>query len=77
MAAMKRVVGNTVEKRLLNARGRPNFGLHYYVVNKRGEFAGVTLYQSAGKEPAKFAVCDENGPRMVEMEAMFEGTPNG
>jgi N4-(beta-N-acetylglucosaminyl)-L-asparaginase len=77
MAAMKRVVGNTVEKRLLNARGRPNFGLHYYVVNKRGELAGLTLYQSAGKEAPKFAVCDENGPRLMEMEAMFEGSPTG
>ena len=71
MAALKRVVANTIEKRLLNEKGRPNFGLHYYVLNKRGELAGVALY------PGKFAVCDENGTRTVDMEAMFDGMPNG
>lgn len=71
MTALRRIVTDTVEKRLLNELGRPNFGLHYYVLNKRGEFAGVSLYQ------AKFAVCDQNGPRTLDMEAMFEGMPSG
>jgi len=35
MAALKRVVANTVEKRLLNSRGKPNFNVIYYIVNAR------------------------------------------
>jgi N4-(beta-N-acetylglucosaminyl)-L-asparaginase len=35
MAALKRVVANTVEKRLLNGRGKPNFNVNYYIVNVR------------------------------------------
>ena len=69
MAALKRVVANTVEKRLLNSRGRPNFNVNYYAVNARGEYAGVALYAS------RYAVCTEDGPRTIQAEAMFTGTP--
>ena len=41
MEALRRVQKNTVEKRLLNGRGLPNFGLNFYIVNKKGEHAGV------------------------------------
>ena len=60
---------NTVEKRLLNQRGLPNFGLNFYILNAKGEQAGVSLY------PSRYAVCDENGPRTVPTEALFEGKP--
>jgi N4-(beta-N-acetylglucosaminyl)-L-asparaginase len=70
MEALKRVVSNTVEKRLLNAKGQPNFGLNFYVLNNKGEFAGVSMY------PSKFAVCTENGPQTIPTEAMFEGEPS-
>src|SRR5438128_9634000 len=33
VAALKRVVANTIEKRLLNAKGQPNFGLNFYSLN--------------------------------------------
>ncbi len=69
MEALKRVVSNTVEKRLLNDRRQPNFGLNFYVLNARGEHAGVSMY------PAKYAVCDENGPRTMATEALFAGQP--
>jgi N4-(beta-N-acetylglucosaminyl)-L-asparaginase len=69
MEALKRVVSNTFEKRLLNDRRQPNFGLNFYVLNARGEFAGVSMY------PSKFAVCDEGGPRTLPTEALFEGQP--
>ena len=45
MEALRRIQKNTVEKRLLNARGLPNFGINFYVVNKKGEYAGVSMYQ--------------------------------
>src|SRR5216110_772693 len=46
MAALKRVVAKTIEKRLLNERGKPNFNVTYYVVNNRGAYAGVALYET-------------------------------
>ena len=49
MAALERVVANTVEKRLLNARGKPNFGVVYYALNTKGEHAVVSLYEFAGR----------------------------
>ena len=75
MAVLKRIVANTVPKRLLNSRGLPNFNLSYYVVNLKGEYAGVTLYHMGGKEPVKFAICTDNGPQLIPMEPMFDGTP--
>lgn len=73
IAACKRVVANTIEKRLLNRRGKPNFDLNFYVLNARGDFAGVSLYEKVGNSPVRFAVCDEHGPRLVHFEALFEG----
>src|SRR5687767_9959153 len=37
MEALRRIQKNTVEKRLLNPRGLPNFGINFYIVNKKGE----------------------------------------
>jgi N4-(beta-N-acetylglucosaminyl)-L-asparaginase len=67
ITALRRVVENTREKRLLNARGLPNFGLVFYVLDARGERAAAGLYA------ASYAVCDENGARTAEIEALFEG----
>src|SRR5687767_13936073 len=67
MTALKRVAKNTVEKRLLNSRGRPNFGLSFYCLNAKGEYAGVAMYQS------NYAVCTENGPQTLQTDALFEG----
>jgi N4-(beta-N-acetylglucosaminyl)-L-asparaginase len=67
MEALRRVQKSTVEKRLLNERSLPNFGLSFYIVNKKGEWAGVSMY------PSKFAVCTENGPETRETEALLTG----
>ncbi|HYT60559.1 MAG TPA: N(4)-(beta-N-acetylglucosaminyl)-L-asparaginase [Haliangiales bacterium] len=75
MAALKRVVANTVEKRLLNGRGKPNFNVNYYIVNAKGAYAGVALYGSSGKEPVQYAVCTEDGPRTLDVEALLSGAP--
>jgi N4-(beta-N-acetylglucosaminyl)-L-asparaginase len=71
LAACRRVQQNTVERRLLNARGLPNFGLNFYIVSKQGEYAGVSLYQGA-----RFAVCDSSGPRIEECTGLLEGPAN-
>ena len=76
LAACRRVVANTVEKRLLNSRGKPKFDLNFYVLNAKGEFAGVSLYEKVGSAPVKYAACDENGPRLVPIEPLFEGASN-
>jgi len=67
--ALRRVKSNTVEKRLLNPSGNPNFGLSFYIVNAKGEYAGVSMY------PAKYAVCTENGPETLDCEPLLQGRP--
>src|SRR5215467_6296050 len=51
MGALKRIAANTIEKRLLNSRGQPNFNVVYYVLNAKGVHAGVSLYEMEGKKP--------------------------
>jgi N4-(beta-N-acetylglucosaminyl)-L-asparaginase len=75
MAALKRVTANTIEKRLLNSRGQPNFNVIYYILNVKGMHAGVSLYEMGGKEPIRYAVCNEDGPTTLAAEALFTGTP--
>ena len=77
VAALERLVANTVEKRLLNGRGTPNFNVSYYVVNARGEHAGVSLYGRSGNERTKYALCTEDGPKTAEMDALLPGSPTG
>ncbi len=72
MEALKRIKANTVEKRLLNAKGNPNFNIRFFVLNKRGEYAGVSMYR-AGE--TRYAVCSENGSQALDLEALLPGTP--
>jgi N4-(beta-N-acetylglucosaminyl)-L-asparaginase len=67
LEALRRIQKNTVEKRLLNARGLPRFNVNFYVVNKKGEHAGVSLYAS------RYAVCTPGGPQTLETTALLEG----
>jgi N4-(beta-N-acetylglucosaminyl)-L-asparaginase len=71
MTALKRIKDNTIEKRLLNSRGLPNFNINFYILNKKGEYAGVAMYNETGK--GNFAVCDEKGPRHEPLERLLEG----
>jgi N4-(beta-N-acetylglucosaminyl)-L-asparaginase len=75
MAALKRIVANTIEKRLLNSHGQPNFNVVYYIVNAKGTHAGVALYGMEGKRPVRYAVCTEDGPTTVAAEPLFTGPP--
>jgi N4-(beta-N-acetylglucosaminyl)-L-asparaginase len=69
MEALKRIKSNTVEKRLLNSRGLPNFGINFYMLNAKGEHAGVGMYG----ENVKYAVCTENGAQQIMCDALLEG----
>ena len=74
MATLARIRDNTIESRLLNERGLPNFDVRFFVLNKAGEYAGVALY---GSGESAFAVCDENGAREEPLEGLLEGSPRG
>jgi N4-(beta-N-acetylglucosaminyl)-L-asparaginase len=69
--ALRKIKANTVDPRLLKADGNPRFNVMFYVVNKRGEYAGVSMY-----EGRKFAVCTENGPQTAAAESMLSGSPS-
>jgi len=75
MAALKRITANTIEKRLFNSRGKPNFNVVFYVLNAKGTYAGVSLYEMGGKEPLRYAVCTEDGPTTLNTEPLFSGNP--
>lgn len=68
--ACKRIKANTVEKRLLNSKGNPNFGINFYALNAKGDYAGVSMYPGAN-----FAVCTEKGPETVPCEPFLQGKP--
>ncbi len=72
MAALERIRANTIEERLLNSRGEPNFNVRFFALNKRGEYAGVSMYASG---QVTYAVCDENGAREMPLEGLLEGSP--
>lgn len=65
MEALKRIRANTVEARLLTKQGTPSFGVNFYIVNAKGEYAGVSMY------PARYAVCTEAGPRTADCEPLI------
>ncbi len=70
MDVLKRIKANTIEKRLLNEHGDPNFDLNFYILSAGGEHAGVAMF--AGND-VKYAVCTENGPQLVACEGMLQG----
>ena len=71
MEALKRIKTNTVEKRLLNKDGNPSFSVNFYIVNKKGEFAGVSMYATRRGKPVQYAVCTENGPETRAVEGLL------
>jgi N4-(beta-N-acetylglucosaminyl)-L-asparaginase len=66
--ACRRVTKNTVEKRLLNSRGLPNFDMSFYALDKASRYAGVSFYDAGS-----YAICDENGARTFKMDPIYPG----
>ena len=56
---LRRIAHTTREKRLLDAQGRPAFGITFYALSKRGEYGAASMYDASptGKR-AQFAVAD-------------------
>jgi N4-(beta-N-acetylglucosaminyl)-L-asparaginase len=70
MDALKRIQRNTIERRLLNEKGEPNFDINFYILSATGEHAGVAMF--AGND-VHYAVCTERGPQLVTCEGLFQG----
>lgn len=68
--ACRRIKANTIENRLLNSRGHPNFNVNFYALNSAGACAGVAMYPGT-----TYAVCTENGPETLPCEPLLEGKP--
>lgn len=45
--ALRRIATWTVEPRLRDAQGRPNFNVNFYAVNKAGEFGGAAIWSGS------------------------------
>jgi len=67
LTALQRIVDWTVESRLLDETGRPNFNVSYYAVNKSGETGGAVIW--SGRQ---HAVNDRRGNRLVDSAYLFE-----
>jgi len=72
MAALRRIARNTVEPRLLNERGQPNFNVRFFALDRTGDFAGCAMYASGD---AQFGVCTEGGAELVGLEPLYDGGP--
>jgi N4-(beta-N-acetylglucosaminyl)-L-asparaginase len=66
LATLRRVVA-AAEPRLLDAQGRPTFGLNYYAVNKNGEFGAASF------TPSRFAVFDGQAAGLRDCAHLYEG----
>lgn len=64
LATLKRVVEKS-PPRLLQQNGRPNFGLNFYAVNKKGEYGGASF------TGGRYAVADEKGGRLEDLAALY------
>jgi N4-(beta-N-acetylglucosaminyl)-L-asparaginase len=83
LEALRRIRGNTIEKRLRKANGDPNFNVTFYALNAKGEFAGAAMYAEddgdrgwAGQvngRKVRYAVCTENGAEMLTCEGLIPG----
>lgn len=66
-SVLKRIADKTLEKRHRDERGRPRFQVTMYAMRKDG------AYGSASMRPGgTFAVCDDEGPRQLPSEPLFD-----
>jgi len=73
LEVLKRIAHTTKEKRLLDPRGRPTFGITFYALSKRGEYGAASMYESTpGGKPRQFAVADSRGARKEGCAYLFQ-----
>jgi len=75
MEALKRIKANTIEKRLLTSKGNPNFGISFYIINAKGQHAGVSMYAeevySGETYKSRYSICTERGPQTLAAEPLL------
>jgi N4-(beta-N-acetylglucosaminyl)-L-asparaginase len=65
LQVLERIVALAKDKR--DKKGQPDFNIHFYVVNKKGEHAGASVWSATKSgSPARFAVADATGARLVD-----------
>lgn len=69
LRVMQRIVEKTTEPYLLRPDGKPNYGLNFYILNKKGEYAGINLYKGPR---AKYAVHDGTTNQLRDSAYLFE-----
>ena len=67
LATCRRIAEHTKRRDLLDDEGRPIFDLKFYLLDKQGRHAGVSLWG-----PAKFAVTDEQGTRLEDCAFLYK-----
>ncbi|MGH9368950.1 MAG: N(4)-(beta-N-acetylglucosaminyl)-L-asparaginase [Thermoanaerobaculia bacterium] len=76
LATLERVI-RLARERKRDAKGRPRFDLHYYVVTKDGRYGSAAIWSgekggSGQLRPNQFAVCDAKGPRLEQSAFLYE-----
>ena len=66
LAACKRIALMTRVPRLLDDKGRPNFQVNFYALNKKGEYGAAAIY------PSRYARMTENGHEVVSTAALYD-----
>jgi N4-(beta-N-acetylglucosaminyl)-L-asparaginase len=78
LETLQRVVDRAKYNR--DKRGQPDFNINFYVINRRGEYAGASIWNGSygGSKkftPARFAVADARGARLEESVYLMKKTP--
>ncbi|MGH7539501.1 MAG: N(4)-(beta-N-acetylglucosaminyl)-L-asparaginase [Gemmatimonadota bacterium] len=66
LIALRRIVDWTVEPRLLDEDGRPNFNVNYYALDKAGRHGGAAIW------PSRYATHDGSEARIADSAFLFE-----
>src|SRR5438309_8468386 len=73
LEVLRRIAKTTRDKRLLEADGRPAFGITFHAVDKSGEYGAAAMYdQSPVGKRAQFAVADARGARKEDCGYLFQ-----
>lgn len=66
LEACRRIVHLTRIPRLLNEKGRPDFQVNFYAINKAGDVGAAAIY------PSSYARMTDNGPEVVESAHLWD-----
>lgn len=67
LEACRRIVRWTVERRLLDEQGRPNFNVEFYAVNKRGEHGAASIWSGG-----RYAVNEDGRASMRDVAYVLQ-----